>query len=140
MKRYQKTDINGRSDARNVEKLIIDADNLQMVAEFLEPLVVDEASLGLDAIREVGPGGHFFGCAHTLERYSTAFYAPIVSDWRNYESWREGGAPDAARRANRIYKEILAAYEPPPLDPAVKEELDAFVARRIEEGGAPNEF
>jgi trimethylamine--corrinoid protein Co-methyltransferase len=122
------------------EKLIIDADNLQMVAEFLDPLVVDEASLGLDAIREVGPGGHFFGCAHTLERYSTAFYAPIVSDWRNYESWREAGAPDAAQRANRIWKEVLAAYEPPPLDPVVKEELDAFVARRIEEGGAPNEF
>jgi trimethylamine---corrinoid protein Co-methyltransferase len=111
-----------------------------MVAEFLEPLVVDEASLGLDAIREVGPGGHFFGCAHTLERYSTAFYAPIVSDWRNYESWREAGAPDAARRANRIWKELLAAYAPPPLDSGIKEELDAFVARRIEEGGAPNEF
>jgi trimethylamine--corrinoid protein Co-methyltransferase len=122
------------------EKLIIDADNLQMVAEFLQPLQVDEASLGLDAMREVGPGGHFFGCAHTQARFRTAFYAPMVSDWRNYESWREAGAPDAAQRANRIYKDMLQAYEPPSLDPAIKDELDAYVARRIAEGGAPSEF
>jgi trimethylamine---corrinoid protein Co-methyltransferase len=122
------------------EKLIIDADNLQMVAEFLEPLQVDEASLGLDAMREVGPGGHFFGCAHTQARFRTAFYAPMVSDWRNYESWREAGAPDAAQRANRIWKDLLQAYEPPPLDPGIKDELDAYVARRIAEGGAPSEF
>jgi trimethylamine--corrinoid protein Co-methyltransferase len=122
------------------EKFVIDCDTLQMVAAFLEPLVVDRASLGLDAIREVGPGGHFFGCAHTQERYRTAFYPPLVSDWRNHESWKEAGAPDAARHAHRICKEVLAAYEPPPLDPAIREEMDAFVARRIAEGGAPNEF
>jgi trimethylamine--corrinoid protein Co-methyltransferase len=122
------------------EKLVIDVDTLQMVARFLEPFAVDEASLALDAVREVGPGGHYFGCAHTQERYRTAFYAPIVSDWRNYESWREAGSPDAARHANRVYKEIVAAYEPPPMDPAVREELDAFVDRRVREGGAPSEF
>lgn len=122
------------------EKLMIDADNLQMVAEFLEPLVVDEASLALDAMREVGPGGHFFGCAHTQERFRTAFYAPMISDWRNYESWREAGAPDAAMRAHKLYQEVLASFEPPPLDPGIRDELDAFVARRTEEGGAPNEF
>ena len=122
------------------EKLVIDVDTLQMVASFLEPLQVDASTLALDAIREVGPGGHFFGCAHTQERYRTAFYAPLVSDWRNYESWREAGAPDAARHANRIYKELVASYEPPPIDPAVKEELDAFVDRRVREGGAPSEF
>ena len=122
------------------EKLVIDVDTLQMVASFLEPLAVDQDSLALDAVREVGPGGHFFGCAHTQERYRTAFYAPIVSDWRNFESWREAGSPDAARHAHRIYKEILTAYEPPQMEPAVKEELDAFVERRIHEGGAPSEF
>lgn len=122
------------------EKLIIDADTLQMVSEFLTPLEVSPSTLAMDAIREVGPGGHFFGCAHTQERYRTAFYAPMVSDWRNYESWREAGSPDAARRANGIVKRLLAEYEPPPLDPAIREELDAFVARRTEEGGAPNEF
>ena len=73
------------------EKLVIDVDTLQMVASFLEPLTVDQDTLALDAVREVGPGGHFFGCAHTQERYRTAFYAPLVSDWRNYESWREAG-------------------------------------------------
>ena len=67
-----------------------------MVAEFLAPLRSTTTTLALDAIREVGPGGHFFGCAHTQARYRTAFYAPLVSDWRNYESWREAGSPDAS--------------------------------------------
>lgn len=122
------------------EKFVIDCDTLQMVAAFLEPLTVDEASLALDAVREVGPGGHYFGCEHTQARYRTAFYAPLVSDWRNFESWREAGSPDAARHAHRVYKEALASYEPPPMEPAIREELDAFVARRIAEGGAPSEF
>ena len=73
------------------EKMVLDVDLLQMVAEFLTPLEVDDDTLALDAIREVGPGGHFFGAAHTLARYRTAFYAPMVSDWRNFESWREAG-------------------------------------------------
>jgi trimethylamine--corrinoid protein Co-methyltransferase len=122
------------------EKTVIDVDTLQMVAEFLEPLEVSEATLGLDAMREVGPGGHFFGAAHTQARYRDAFYAPIVSDWRNYESWREAGGPDAMRRAHRIWKDLLASYEPPPLDPAIDEELEAFVARRMEEGGVRTDF
>jgi trimethylamine--corrinoid protein Co-methyltransferase len=122
------------------EKLVLDADLLQMVAEFLEPVEVSEATLALDAMREVGPGGHFFGAAHTQQRYRTAFYAPLVSDWRNHEAWREAGAPDAYRHANRLVRQLLADYQPPPLDPAIGDELDAFVARRIEEGGAPSEF
>ena len=122
------------------EKMVLDADLLQMVAEFLEPLEVSEASLALDAIREVGPGGHFFGCAHTQERFRTAFYAPMVSDWRNYESWREAGAPDAYTRAAGLVTRLLAEYEQPPLDPGIRDELDAYVARRTEEGGAPSEF
>jgi trimethylamine--corrinoid protein Co-methyltransferase len=79
---------------------------------------------------DVGPGGHFFGTAHTLERYEHAFYEPIVSDWRNFESWAEAGSPDTATRANKIWKQILADYQPPPLDPAIDEELEAFVTRR----------
>jgi len=118
------------------EKLVLDAELLQTMAEFLRPIEVNEDTLGLDAIREVGPGGHFFGAAHTLARYEKAFYAPILSDWRNFEAWQEAGSPDATQRANRLYKQILAAYEAPPLDPAVAEELDAFVARRKREGGA----
>ena len=115
------------------EKLIVDAEMLQMMAEFLQPIVVDEDTLGLSAIAEVGPGGHFFGAAHTLARYETAFYAPLLSDWRNFETWRLAGAKDAAHRANDIYKALLAQYEPPPLDPAIREELDAFIARRKQE-------
>ncbi|MGF1608548.1 MAG: trimethylamine methyltransferase family protein [Kiloniellales bacterium] len=118
------------------EKMVLDAELLQMMAEFLQPIVVDDDTLGLDAIREVGPGGHFFGAAHTLARYETAFYSPLLSDWRNFESWREAGAPDATTRANTLYKRLLAGYEPPPLDQAIAEELAAFVARRKEEGGA----
>ena len=115
------------------EKLIVDAEILQMMSEVLQPVVVDEASLGLDAIAEVGPGGHFFGSAHTLERYETAFYRPIVSDWRNYETWLEDGAMTATQRANRIWKQLLAEFEPPPLDPAAAEGIADFVARRKRE-------
>ena len=118
------------------EKMVLDAEMLQMMAEFLKPIEVNEDTLGLDAIREVGPGGHFFGAAHTLARYETAFYAPILSDWRNFETWEEDGAVDATHRAHRIYKQILADYVAPPSDPATLEALDAFVARRKEEGGA----
>ena len=82
------------------EKLIVDAEILQMMSEVVQPLVVDDASLGLDAIADVGPGGHFFGTAHTLERYETAFYRPLVSDWRNFETWQADGALTATQRAN----------------------------------------
>ncbi len=118
------------------EKVVLDAELLQMMAEFLKPIEISEETLGLDAIAEVGPGGHFFGAAHTMERYETAFYAPILSDWRNYETWQEAGAETATLRANRLYKKLLAEYEPPPLDPGIREELAAFVARRKKEGGA----
>ena len=115
------------------EKLIIDMEMVQMMAEMLTPIEVNEASLALDAIREVGAGGHFFGAAHTIERYHDAFYAPIVSDWSNFETWQENGEKTAAQRANALYKEILDNYQPPPLDPAVKEQLDEYVAKRREE-------
>ncbi len=118
------------------EKFILDVEILQTMAETLVPIEVNEDTLGLSAIREVGPGGHFFGAAHTLERYETAFYAPLLSDWRNYETWQEAGALTATDRAHRIYKQVLAAYQPPPIDPSVLEALDAFVERRRAEGGA----
>ncbi|WP_413990142.1 trimethylamine methyltransferase family protein [Labrys okinawensis] len=122
------------------EKMVIDADLLDMITNFLMPFQVNDDELALDAIREVGPGGHFFGCAHTQARYRTAFFSPMISDWRNYETWREAGSPTAYDRANRLYKDRLAAYEEPPMDPAIREELNAFVARRKEEGGAPTDF
>jgi trimethylamine--corrinoid protein Co-methyltransferase len=91
-------------------------------------------------MREAGHGGHFFGPQHTQERYQTAFYAPMLSDWRNFESWVEAGSPDALKRANTIYKSIVAEFEPPPLDSAIKEELDEFIDKRIAEGGVKTDF
>jgi trimethylamine--corrinoid protein Co-methyltransferase len=117
------------------EKMVLDAEMLQMMAEFMSPIEVNEETLGLDAMREVGHGGHFFGTKHTLDRYETAFYSPIISDWRNYESWEEAGAHTATERANKLYREILVDFEPPPLDQARGEELAEFIARRKEEGG-----
>ena len=122
------------------EKVILDVDLLQMVTEFLTPLDLSEDALAVDAIRAVGPGGHFFGTPHTQSRYKTAFYSPILSDWRNFESWSEAGSPTAMEKANRVWKERLASFEPPPMDPAIREELDAFVEKRIAEGGAPTDF
>ncbi|OCP09132.1 MULTISPECIES: trimethylamine methyltransferase family protein [unclassified Ensifer] len=122
------------------EKFILDVDMLQMVAEYLTPLDVSEDALGLDAVRDVGPGGHYFGTLHTLQRYDTAFYSPILSDWRNFETWTEAGRPTTYDHANRIFKQKLNEYERPSLDPAIEEELDAFVARRKAEGGVPTDF
>jgi trimethylamine--corrinoid protein Co-methyltransferase len=122
------------------EKMILDAELLGMVEAFLEPVAVDEESLAFEAMVDVGPGGHFFGTAHTQARFKTAFHKPLLSDWRNYESWEEAGSPTAPGKANAIWKQLLAAYEPPPMDPAIREELDAFVARRVAEGGVATDF
>jgi len=112
------------------EKLILDAELLQMQAVFLEPLDLSNSALGIDAIEEVGPAGHFFGAAHTMARYKDAFYNPILSDWRNFETWYEDGKKTATMRANHIWKQLLNEYEKPTIDPAVEEELEAYVARR----------
>jgi trimethylamine---corrinoid protein Co-methyltransferase len=122
------------------EKMALDADLLAMVAEFLRPLKVDEAELALEAIREVGPGGHFFGAAHTQSRYRTAFFAPMISDWRNYETWREAGSPTAVDAAERIVAERLRDFAAPPFEAERREALEAFVARRKAEGGSPTDF
>ena len=112
------------------EKLVIDAEMCQLIAEYLEPVVVDDDTLAVDAIAEVQPGGHFFGATHTLARYEDVFYKPIVSDWRNFETWQDAGALSAARRANAIWKQLLAEYEPPPLDPGIDEALREYVIKR----------
>jgi len=122
------------------EKFVLDADLLQMVTEYLRPLEVNEDSMGFEAMLEVGPGGHFFGARHTLARYATAFYQPLISDWRNFQQWQAAGSPQAQQRANALWKQALAEYAPPPLDPAIRDELDAFVARRTAEGGEATDF
>jgi trimethylamine--corrinoid protein Co-methyltransferase len=124
------------------EKFVMDCELLQQIQRYFEPALtaVTDDDIGVDAIAEVGAGGHFFGCAHTQERYTTAFYQPFLSDWRNFESWRTDGAVWTAERANVLYKRILAEFEPPPMDAAIREELSDFVARRKREGGAPTDF
>ncbi|MDB3935242.1 trimethylamine methyltransferase family protein [Granulosicoccus sp.] len=122
------------------EKTMLDIDLLQMVAEFLRPLDFSDDALALDAIADVGPGGHFFGTEHTQQRYKDAFYAPILSDWRNFENWQDAGEPTAMQAANRIYKERLSAYVEPSMDATIREELDAYVARRKSEGGVATDF
>jgi trimethylamine--corrinoid protein Co-methyltransferase len=118
------------------EKLVLDAEMLQMMAAMLQPLDTAEDRLGVAAVAEVAPGGHFFGSADTLSRYETAFYAPLVSDWRNYETWREGGALSATERAHRIWQALVRDYQPPALDPAVREAVAAYVAQRKREVSA----
>ncbi len=122
------------------EKMALDADLLGMVADFLRPVATDESELALEAMRDVGPGGHFFGTAHTQSRYRNAFFAPMISDWRNYESWRDAGSPTALDTANRLYKDRLAHFVAPPMEAERREALEAFVARRKAEGGAPTDF
>jgi trimethylamine--corrinoid protein Co-methyltransferase len=112
------------------EKLILDADLLQMMAAYCEPFAVTPETLALDAVREVGPAGHYFGTAHTLARYETAFYQPLISNWDNYDTWIERGRETAPIKANRIWKQMLKDYQQPPIDPAIDEALRDYVARR----------
>ncbi|MEL6792025.1 MAG: trimethylamine methyltransferase family protein [Pseudomonadota bacterium] len=122
------------------EKFVMDCELLQQIQEYVKEVSVKEADLAVEAIREVGPEGHFFGCQHTQDRYETAFYSPFLSDWRNYEAWSEAGAVWTAERANKVWKDILAEFQPPPIDDAIRGELEAFVEKRKAEGGAPTDF
>lgn len=122
------------------EKFVMDCELIQQLVHYMKGVSVMEADLALEAIREVDSSGHFFGCQHTQERYETAFYTPFLSDWRNYEAWTEAGAVQTPERANRVWKDILAEFTPPPMDEAIRDELAAFVARRKAEGGAPTDF
>jgi trimethylamine--corrinoid protein Co-methyltransferase len=120
----------------SMEKIVVDAEMLRGWAEILKPVDFTDDDIGLDAIAHVAPGGHYFGEAHTLARYETAFYRPILSDWSNFENWRDGGAKDATARASVIWRRLRDEYQPPPLDPAIREAIDDYVARRTREIGA----
>lgn len=114
------------------EKLVVDCEMLQQMSMLFEPLNINAAEVGVEAMREVGPGGHFFGCEHTQERYKTAFYEPFLSDWRSYENWALAGSRDATTRATEIWQHVLEEFEPPPIDRAIIETLDSYVAKRKE--------
>jgi len=112
------------------EKFVMDVELLRMMEVFLRGIPLDEEGLALDAFEEVGPGGHFLGAAHTLRHFREAFYRPLVSDLMNYERWVQKGAKPVEVRANETWKKWLAAYQQPPLDPAIDEALRDYIARR----------
>ncbi|MDA9319471.1 trimethylamine methyltransferase family protein [Candidatus Thioglobus sp.] len=118
------------------EKVILDAEMNQMMEAFLQPAIVNKDTLGVEAIAEVGPANHFFAAQQTLDRYETEHYNPMLSDWRNFESWRDAGSETATQRANKIWKQLLEEYAEPKLKPEVEEGLSAFVDKRVAEGGA----
>ncbi|KMK68097.1 trimethylamine methyltransferase family protein [Puniceibacterium sp. IMCC21224] len=124
------------------EKFIMDCEVLQQIQRYMEPEIsdVNDDTLAFDAIREVGPSGHFFGIQHTQDRYTSAFYQPFLSDWKNFEAWEAGGAVWTPERAHHLFKLIVNEFEPPAMDAGIREELAEFVARRKAEGGAPTDF
>ena len=124
------------------EKFIMDCEVLQMIQRYMEPEVTATGpeDIALDAIREVGSSGHYFGIQHTQDRYEDAFYSPFVSDWQNFEAFQLNGGIWTAERAHHLFKQIIDQFEAPLLDEGRREALEAFVVRRKEEGGAPTDF
>jgi trimethylamine--corrinoid protein Co-methyltransferase len=112
------------------EKFIIDADQLTMFQRLAQGVDYSANGQAMEAIREVGPGSHFLGCAHTQANFETAFWRSAVADNNSFEQWRDDGGKDAAQRANALWKRQLKEYEAPPLDAAIDEVLNEFIARR----------
>ena len=122
------------------EKMVIDADLLNMVIAMLEPVVIDDAALAVEAIAEVGPAGHFFGTQHTQDRYATEHFQPMVSSWANFETWDEGGRIEAHQRAEALARTLVDAHQEPPMAADRRAALDDFVERRVAEGGVETDY
>jgi trimethylamine--corrinoid protein Co-methyltransferase len=116
--------------AMGYEKFVMDADQCAMQQIFLGGVDISENAQGMDAIREVGPGQHYLGAAHTLANFETAFWRSKIADNNSFEQWQAEGEQDAAQRANALYKKMLADYAPPALDPGIAEALDEFIERK----------
>ncbi|MBR9650692.1 trimethylamine methyltransferase family protein [Thalassovita aquimarina] len=121
------------------EKMITDMEVLQMVAEMCVAAAAEDSDIAFDALAEVEPAGHFFGAAHTLERYQTEFYDPLVADWSNFGTWTEKGERSASERASDIWQNILSEDARPPVDGDRFEAMQTFIAKRTAAGGAPPE-
>ncbi|MEM1430676.1 MAG: trimethylamine methyltransferase family protein [Pseudomonadota bacterium] len=123
-------------------KLLMDCEIIQQIQRYFDPALTATSpeDVAVDAVAEVGPHGHFFGTPHTQARYETAFYQPFLSDWRNQEAWEAAGAVWTADRADALWRELVASFEPPPIDPGHCEALSDFVEKRKAEGGAPTDF
>ncbi|PVA09374.1 methyltransferase [Pelagivirga sediminicola] len=124
------------------EKFVMDCEILQHIQRYMDPTLTRTGpdEIALEAIAQVGNQGHFFGIQHTQDRYTTAFYQPFLSDWRNYEAWEAAGGIWTAQRAHQTFRDIIASFEPPPMDAPIREELADFVARRKSEGGCPTDY
>ena len=122
------------------EKMVIDADLLNMVTAMLQPITVDDAALAVEAIAEVGPAGHFFGTRHTQDRYATEHFAPMVSSWTNFEMWDEGGRLESHQRAEALARTLIDAHVEPPMPAERRAALDEFVDRRVAEGGVETDY
>jgi trimethylamine--corrinoid protein Co-methyltransferase len=116
--------------AMGYEKFMMDVDQAGMYQTMLGGIDTSESGQAMDAIREVGPGKHFLGCAHTQANFETAFFPSQLSDNNSYEQWDAEGRRDMAQRANALWKKTLAEYEAPAIDPAVDEALLDYMARR----------
>nr|WP_174820057.1 trimethylamine methyltransferase family protein [Ruegeria arenilitoris] len=122
------------------EKLVCDAEVLNMVAELCAGAQAGQAEIGFDtALREVEPGGHFFAASQTMERYTTEFYEPHLHDYANFGTWTERGSVDANHRATAVWRDILNNFEPPAQGQPGVDAMRDFIARRTAEGGAPPE-
>jgi trimethylamine---corrinoid protein Co-methyltransferase len=112
------------------EKFVMDADQLGTLHKMAAGVAIDAEAQAMDAIREVGPGGHYLGCAHTQAHFKEAFWRSNLLDYKPFETWEEEGARDTQSLATARVGKLLADYEAPPLDPAIREALEAFVAER----------
>ncbi len=115
--------------ASSYEKFVMDCDQLGMMHVLAKGVDLSANGQAMEAFGQVGPGGHFLGCAHTQANFETAFYRSSVADNNSVEQWMAEGSKDAATRANAVWKKWLADYEAPPIDPAIAEELAAHVAK-----------
>jgi trimethylamine--corrinoid protein Co-methyltransferase len=112
------------------EKFILDADQASMLPALLKGVDLSENGQAMDALREVGPGNHFLGCSHTQANFETAFWRSGIADNNSFEQWESEGSLDAAQRANKRWKDMLASYEAPSIDPGVDEALCDYIQRK----------
>ena len=122
------------------EKMVIDADLLNMVTAMLQPVTIDDAALAVEAIAEVGPAGHFFGTQHTQDRYETEHFQPMVSSWSNFEIWDAAGRVESHQRAETLARTLIDAHVEPLMADDQRMALDDFVARRVTEGGVETDY
>ena len=119
------------------DKFITDMETVQSIAELCSPETASHDNIGFDAIKDVQPGGHFFSTEHTMKRYKTAFYQPLVADLSNYGNWEETGKKTAEQRAGEIWKQRLNDFEAPKIDSSIVEEINTYIEIKTRAGGAP---